>query len=74
MPNSIRKYIRKEKALIRKGVFSLKEQKEKIDKLYDKFSGKSEPVQVKDSKKKETKKIKVIEKPKETEEVKKAKA
>lgn len=37
MPNSIRKYIRKEKARIRKAVLDVKEQEELINKLYEKF-------------------------------------
>jgi len=40
MPNSIRKYIRKEKARIRKAVLDVKEQKELINKLYEKVSKK----------------------------------
>ena len=35
LSNSIRKYIRKEKARIRRGVLDTKKQKELIDKLYD---------------------------------------
>lgn len=34
MPNSIRKHIRTEKARIRRDVFNIKEQKDKINKLY----------------------------------------
>jgi len=33
-PNSIKKYIRKEKARIRRGVLGLKEQNELIDNIY----------------------------------------
>lgn len=37
MPNSIRKHIRREKARIRREFLDIKEQKEQINKLYDKF-------------------------------------
>ena len=38
MPNSIRKYIRKEKARIRREILDIKEQEELINKLYNKVS------------------------------------
>jgi hypothetical protein len=38
MPKSVRKYIRKEKARIRREVLDTKDQKELIDKLYKKHS------------------------------------
>lgn len=34
MPNSLRKYIRKEKARIHRGVLNMKDQREAIDELY----------------------------------------
>lgn len=37
LPKSIRKYIRKEKARIRKEILDLEKQKEEIQKLYQKF-------------------------------------
>ena len=37
MPKSLRKYIRKEKARIRREFFDFKKQKELIDELYKKF-------------------------------------
>ena len=37
LPRSIRKFIRLEKARIRRQIFDLKEQKKKIDELYQKF-------------------------------------
>ncbi len=37
MPYSLRKHIRREKARIRREVLDPKKQKEKIDKLYQKF-------------------------------------
>ncbi len=37
LPKSIRKYIRKEKARIRREFFTLKEQEEKIKELYSRF-------------------------------------
>jgi len=37
MPKSLRKYIRQEKARIRRQVFDFKKQKELIDQLYKKF-------------------------------------
>lgn len=37
MPKSIRKFIRKEKARIRRDVFSIKEQEDKIAQLYQRF-------------------------------------
>ena len=40
LPKSIRKYIRKEKARIRREVLDLAEQKELINKLYLKFLSK----------------------------------
>lgn len=40
LPRSIRKYIRKEKARIRREVFDLKEQEKLIGELYKKFSKK----------------------------------
>ena len=42
MPSSIRKYIRKEKARIRREVLDTEKQKEEIDKLYKRFSKKNE--------------------------------
>ena len=44
LPKSVRKYIRKEKARIRREVLSLDEQQELINKLYQKFLGKQEIV------------------------------
>lgn len=38
MPRSIRKYIRKEKARIRRDVLNINEQKDKINKLYTNLS------------------------------------
>jgi len=38
MPNSVRKFIRKEKARIRREVLDLKKQEELISELYQKFS------------------------------------
>ena len=40
LPGSIRKYIRKEKARIRREIFNAEKQKELIDGLYKKFLGK----------------------------------
>ena len=37
MPKSLRKYIRREKARIRREVLDLKKQKELISELYEKF-------------------------------------
>lgn len=37
LPKSIRKFIRKEKALIKQGTFDLKEHKKLISELYGKF-------------------------------------
>jgi len=37
LPKSIRKYIRKEKARIRREVLDLKEQEKQIKQLYEKF-------------------------------------
>jgi len=37
LPKSLRKYIRKEKARIRREVLDLKEQRELIKKIYQKF-------------------------------------
>jgi len=37
MPKSLRKYIRREKARIRREVLDLKEQEKLINKLYEKF-------------------------------------
>lgn len=37
LPKSIRKYIRKEKARIRREVFDMEEQKRLINQLYQKF-------------------------------------
>lgn len=42
MPKSIRKYIRKEKARIRREVLDLKEQEEMINKLYQNILNKPE--------------------------------
>ncbi len=61
LPKSIRKYIRKEKACIRKQVFSIEEQEKLIDNLYKRFL--KEPS--KESKSKETKEIKKRETKKE---------
>lgn len=41
LPKSLRKYIRKEKARIRREVLDLEEQKELIEQLYKKFYEKS---------------------------------
>ena len=38
MPNSTRKFIRREKARIRREVLDVKEQKEQINKLYEKIN------------------------------------
>lgn len=40
LPKSIRKFIRKEKARIRREIFNLKEQEEKIKELYQKLAPK----------------------------------
>ena len=50
LPRSIRKYIRKEKARIRREVLGLKKQEEEISRLYQKFLGNN---QLKKSSKKE---------------------
>jgi len=42
MPKSVRKYIRREKARIRRQFFDVKEQEELIKKLYQRFSKKNE--------------------------------
>ena len=42
LPPSIRKYLRKEKARIRREVLDLKEQEKQIQKLYQKFLKKNE--------------------------------
>ncbi len=42
LPKSIRKYIRIEKARIRREVLDFKKQEELINKLYDKFKKKNE--------------------------------
>lgn len=42
LPKSIRKYIRKEKARIRKQILDKKRQEEEIAKLYQKFLSKNE--------------------------------
>jgi hypothetical protein len=42
LPKSIRKFIRKEKARIRREVFDLKEQEKLINQLYQRFSKKYE--------------------------------
>jgi hypothetical protein len=55
MPNSIRKYIREEKSRIRREFLSAKEQKEKIDKLYQGFSRTDIKKEVSAEEKKETK-------------------
>jgi hypothetical protein len=39
LPKSIRKYIRREKARLRREILDLKKQKEEIAKIYDRFSG-----------------------------------
>jgi len=39
LPKSIRKYIRGEKARIRREILGLKKQNEKIEELYGKFKG-----------------------------------
>jgi hypothetical protein len=39
LPKSIRKYIRQEKARLRREILDLKKQKEEIAKIYDKFLG-----------------------------------
>jgi hypothetical protein len=41
LPKSLRKYLRKEKARIRREIFDLKKQKEEIEKLYQKIKTKS---------------------------------
>ena len=41
LPKSIRKYIRKEKARIRREVLDIKEQKRLINELYQKFLSKN---------------------------------
>ena len=48
LPKSIRKHIRKEKALIRRKVLSMKEQEKLINQLYEKFLKKSESVSIKE--------------------------
>jgi len=47
LPNSIRKFIRKEKARIRREVLDLKEQEEKISNLYQKFIKKEIKTEIK---------------------------
>ena len=47
MPKSIRKFIRKEKARIRREVLGLKEQKEKINGLYQRFIKKENKIETK---------------------------
>ena len=61
MPKSIRKYIRKEKARIRREVLDLKEQEEMINKLYQNILNKPEnkTKSVKEDKKTEKKADKV---------------
>ena len=39
LPRSIRRFIRKEKARIRREIFDLKEQEKKINELYQKIKG-----------------------------------
>lgn len=55
MPNSIRKYIREEKSHIRREFLSIKEQKEKIDKLYQSFSRKDDKKEAVSGEKKKAK-------------------
>lgn len=38
LPNSVRKFIRREKARIRGGILNIEEQKEQIAELYEKYS------------------------------------
>ena len=61
MPKSIRKYIRKEKARIRREVLDLKEQEEMINKMYQNILNKPEnkTKSVKEDKKTEKKEDKV---------------
>ena len=44
MSNSIRKYIRKEKARIRREILGIKEQEESIIKLYEKLGFKNQEI------------------------------
>jgi len=47
MPKSVRKFIRKEKARIRREVLDLEKQKEKINELYQKFIKRGNKTEVK---------------------------
>jgi len=44
LPKSVRKYIRKEKARIRREVLDIKEQEKLIDQLYEKFLKKNKKI------------------------------
>ena len=59
MPKSLRKYIRTEKARIRREVLDSKEQKEAIGKIYSELFSGGKPVSVNpDNRKQKTKKLK----------------
>jgi len=45
MPKSLRKYVRKEKAKIRRKFFDLEEQKRQIEKLYQKIGFSRRPAE-----------------------------
>jgi len=49
LPKSIKKYLRKEKARLRREIFSLEEQKLKINELLKKFYGKKRPEKISSS-------------------------
>lgn len=71
LSNSVRKYIRLQKALIRKGSFDSKKQEELISNLYKKYSS---DIINEDTKKEESLKPKKIEKKSKKHEVQKNKA
>ena len=53
LPNSVRKYIRFEKARIRREVLNVKEQETLIDELYKRFAKNNEKLLLKKSEKRE---------------------
>lgn len=56
LPNSLRRFIRKEKARIRRGILDIKEQEELISKLYEKMIRKPKEVKEKSEEKEISKK------------------
>lgn len=54
LPKSLRKYIRREKARIRREVLDLKEQEKLIGEIHEKFLKKSEKVEIKKNDKEKT--------------------